>query len=161
MRIALSIILAACAAPAATGPSSRIERPPAAAQNVSVPPFGDVAIDDGAIVLMDHNTGDGHVHSITIARDLHASKTSWDDKPGSRAGVHTEDVTIDADERAKIQSWSTQLWQKAPAGKRTAPASPSSDYEWAIVMRRGDDVRVLQPPDEILEGITDWLDMHF
>jgi hypothetical protein len=132
-----------------------------------VPPFGDVSVEDGELKLMDHNNGDGRVHVMTVSRDYRGAKLSWADRPGPRTDVNTGTFPIDADERAQIQAWSQQIWQLAPSGRRSFPKLPDAKpYEWAIVMRRGDEVRVVEggasdtQPDRIEEAV-DFLDMHF
>lgn len=165
---------AACAQPvppaaighhAAPGPL-----PAANVRIVTVAPYGEITIDDGAIVLMDHGNGDQRVHVMTISRDYHGAKLSWDDLAGPRSDVRRGTFPIDSDERAYIQSWAQRLWQLAPEGRRSFPRPPGSGtppFEWAIVMRRGDEVRIVdggaepEEDSEPVEEMTDFLDMHF
>ncbi len=164
------VLAAACAKPpppAAIGHHSE-PVPAASVRTVSVSPYGEITIDDGALVLMDHNNGDQRVHVMTISRDYRGAKLSWDDRPGPRTGVERGTFPIDSEERAYIQSWSQRLWQLAPQGRRSFPrAMGTPPFEWAIVMRRGDEVRVVEggaEPDEDeepVEEMTDFLDMHF
>jgi hypothetical protein len=125
---------------------------------VTIAPYGDVAVDDGALELMDHNNGDGRVHVMTVSRDARGSKLSWADRPGPRT---------------ELRSWSQQLWALAPSGRRSFPHPASVDgkpaYEWAFVLRRGEEVRVVDggvstgpdPATDFIEGAVDFLDMHF
>ncbi len=174
MRTWLAITTAACASAAApTAPANHADRTTIAAiKTVNVPPFGDIAVEDGALELMDHNSGDERVHVLTVSRDSHGSKMSWADRPGARSDVKTGAVPISAEERDQIRSWSEQLWQLAPGGRRAFPKAPPDGkpaYEWAIMVRRGDEVRVIEGgastgPDtqpDIIEGVVDFLDMHF
>ena len=96
---------------------------------------------------------------------------SWDDQTGPPTEVRSKAFRIDPHERAEIQTWSEQLWPLARvgAGATSRPAAGGTlEYEWAIVLRRGDEVRVLdgsvasgtRQPDS-LENIVDFLDMHF
>jgi hypothetical protein len=174
IRIAIVALGVACGAPAAAPiPANRsvATAPVLLSRTVSVPEFGEVAIEDGALQLMDRGSGDGRVHVITVSR-AGATKSSWDDKPGSPVHVDTGAIVISGEERTQLRSWAEQLWQLAPGGRRsfsTSPPDGKPPYLWAIVVRRGDEVRMVDggaldgtstQPD-ILEGVVDFLDMHF
>src|SRR4051812_19232233 len=111
-----------CATPAAsTGPANvSMQRPPTSAPTeVTLRPFGVIKTEDGVIVLMDHNNGDKRVHVMTISRDFHGTKVSWNDVSGPPTEMRTDSFPISEDERGYIRSWSEQLWQLAPAGRRS------------------------------------------
>ncbi|HET9990666.1 MAG TPA: hypothetical protein VFQ65_19185 [Kofleriaceae bacterium] len=168
----LAAICASCAAPASAGPANHVAATPAAqAKAVTVPPFGDVTIEDGALVLMDRGNGDKRVHYMHISRDYHGTTLSHDDVAGAEPRRDT--FPIDGDERGWIKNWSDQLWRLAPHGRKSyAKVKPASGdfFEWAIVLRRGNEVRVIEgganasdkdPQPDLLEGPLDFLDMHF
>src|SRR5260221_11739977 len=105
IRIAIATV-AACGGPVRSTPANRVEATAGAkTKTASVPPFGDVSIEDGELKLMDHNNGDGRVHVMTVSRDYRGAKLSWADRPGPRTDVNAGTFPIDADERAQIQSW--------------------------------------------------------
>lgn len=140
---------------------------------VHIAPYGDFAVNDGDILLMDHNSGSLRVHVMTISRDFHGMKLSWADRPGPRAEVETADFPIGPDERQQILAWSSTLWGVAASGHVTLPHPPpdgTPPYEWAVVMRRGADLRVIEgaagqtvgdDTESAIEGAVDYLDMHF
>ena len=142
-----------------------------ATKTVKVAPFGDVTIEDGAIVLMDRGNGDKRVHFMTISHDFKGSTVSRDDVAGAKP--KSDSFSIDADERAQIKGWSDELWKLAPHGRKSYKKvrPPTGDFfEWAIVVRRGDAVRVIEggvngsgaaKQADFLESPLDFLDMHF
>ncbi len=161
----------ACSTPAANTPTNRSGSPVAKPFTISVSPFGEVAIDDGALELMDRGTGDMRVHVVTVSRDYRAAKASWSDRSGPRTDVKTETLALSNDQRDELRSWAEPLWQLAPGGRRSFARPPPDGkiaYGWAIVLRRGDEVRVIEggaegsePQPDIIEGIVDFLDMEF
>ena len=163
------LVLCGCGTAATTAaPANRA--PPPTAQTLSIRPYGDITVEDGAIVLMDHNTGDDRVHLMTITRDFHGAKVSWTDKAGPRADVRSATFPISPEERDQIRSWSQPIWQLAPGGRRAFPKVASDTaYEWAIAMRRGSEVRVIEggpssgsdPTTNAIDPAVDYLDMHF
>jgi hypothetical protein len=173
--LALAALLASCAAapPATTPANSTAEHTrPTKTVTVTVAPFGEIAIDDGALVLADRGNGDERVHYMTVSRDFHGTKRSRADKPGAPSGVQTGTFPIDASERDWVRSWIEAMWPIAPSGRRTFKKPPPDGptvYEWAIVMRRGDQVRIVEggpqsdadPAPDVTESIVDFLDMHF
>jgi len=174
IRIAIVVLGVACGTPAApSAPANRAAEtaPVSKLKTVTVQEFGEVAIEDGVLQLMDRGSGDGRVHVITISR-AGATKSSWDDKPGAPVHVITGSIQISDEERTQLRSWADQLWQLAPGGHRSyvgPPPDGTPRYVWAIVVRRGDEVRVIDggasggpsPQPDILEGVVDFLDMHF
>jgi hypothetical protein len=166
----LAVILSA--APAFGGPSNKTATAPTP-KTVTVAPFGDVTIDDGAIMLMDRGNGDKRVHFMTVSRDYKGSTRSRDDVSGPPSGERHDAFPIDADERAQLEGWTTKLWKLAPHGRKSyKKVRPKSGdfFEWAIVVRRGDDVRVIEGgvngsgaahQADFLESPLDFLDMHF
>ncbi len=175
LRIWLAIVtlgaLAACAPTASTAPVNRSGAPTSKPITLHVLPFGDVTIDDGAIQIMDRGTGDERVHVLTVSRDYRAAKASWPDRPGPRPEPKTDPLVLSNDQRGEVRSWLDPLWQLAPSGRRSFAKPPPDGkiaYGWAIVLRRGDEVRVIEggasgaePQPDIIEGIADFLDMEF
>jgi hypothetical protein len=169
-------LIAGCGAPATgtvTPPSnvsSKVE-PVVTTKPAHVPPFGDFDLADGEVVIMDHNSGDGRVHVLAISRDYLAVKRSWTEQP--RSEVTSVPVQISVDERRTIAGWADQLWPMAPNGRlslvKPPPDGTNPPYEWAVVLRRGGEVRVIEGGtggsndaiDTIIEGAVDFLDMHF
>src|SRR5262245_20636825 len=108
--------VAACSAPAASTALANTSvdgAPVSKTRTVNVPQFGDVAIEDGALQLMDRGSGDERVHVVTVSRDYRAMKSSWADRPGPRTEVRSDSFELSGDERAQIRSWSEELWQLA------------------------------------------------
>ena len=142
----------------------------ASSSTVTVSPYGELPIADGELVVMDHNSGDHRVHAVTLspAPDRPGSTLSWADRPGPRTEIRTDTVPLVAEQRDQIRYWSRQLWELAPAGRRSlekpAPPAGAAGYEWAAAVRRGDEVRVIDGgrsgPDWI-ESLIDFLDMQF
>jgi len=167
----LLLLLAACGAPAASTAIANSSDRPAAHRPlaVTIPPYGDVALEDGSIQLMDHNNGDQRVHIMNITRDFHGTATSWDDRPGVPTEMRRGTFPIDDDERAYIRTFSERIWRLAPTGRRTLPRAPGTNgYEWAVVMRRGDEVRAIdggtisdEEDSNAIDEAVDFLDMHF
>jgi len=167
--LTIAPLCAACHSPASL-PSPQEHRDDTLAQAVVVPPFGDLTIEDGALELLDHNSGDGRVHRLTVSRDFQGSTLSWADRPGPRSDVRVGTFPISPEERDQVRSWSEQLWRLAPGGRRSFPRAAGEGrpgYEWAIVVRRGAEVRVIDggaapaTDSELIEGVVDFLDMHF
>lgn len=177
MKRLVLLAIAACSAPAPVPvPANRVadRTPPATKKTVTFAVFGEIAIEDGGLVLMDRGNGDKRVHVMTISHDFHGTKKSWDDHPGPQTELRADAFPIDAEERDMIHSWLDPLWLLAPSGRRSftrAVPNGTDVYEWVIVLRRGAEVRIVDdlggPPadrddqPDMLEGVVDFLDMHF
>jgi hypothetical protein len=113
---------------------------------VKVSMFGDVAIADGAIHVMDGGIHGVQGHTLVIAA---TGAASWERRldgmrPSGKAGAGQ--VQLTADEAARVRGWADELWELAPAGKASfdQPIERGPPrWVWAIVLRRGDQVRVL------------------
>jgi hypothetical protein len=131
--------------------------PPAAPVNAGNPPstkpasahtamFGDVAIADGAIAIMDGGIHGVQGHRIVIDP---AGAATWERRldgmqPSGKAGKGA--FAPAADELARARDAAAKLWELAPQGRRSFSA-PIEDgpprWVWAVVLRRGDEVRVV------------------
>lgn len=85
-------------------------------------------------------------------------------RPAGRAGSGS--IQLDDDERRRLAAWSEAAWSLAPRGRASffgAPAAPPR-WVWAIVLRRGEEVRVLEgggvtfgdEPAEVADALA-WL----
>jgi hypothetical protein len=122
-------------------------KPPATApKTVKVPMFNEVSIADGAIHLMDGGIHGVQGHTVVLAA---TGSATWERRldgmqPSGEAGAGQLELT--ADEAAQVRGWAEGLWALAPTGK--ASFDPPIEqgpprWVWAIVLRRGDEVRVL------------------
>ena len=130
--------------------------------------FDDVAIEAGAIHMMDGGIEgvQGHTLVIPASGDATWARRLEGMQPSGKAG--SGKLALTADDTAKLRGWSDGLWQLAPKGKASFDM-PIGDgvprWVWAIVMRRGDEVRVLSggnmsPPDgapEPAKSALQWL----
>ena len=120
--------------------------PSALSKVVKVPMFGEVSIADGAIVMMDGGIHGVQGHTITIPATGHAT---WERRldgmqPNGKAGAGQLDLAVD--EANRLHGWVDGLWQLAPAGNASFDPPINNGpprWVWAIVLRRGDAVRVL------------------
>ena len=108
--------------------------------------FGDVSIADGAIVLMDGGIHGVQGHTLVIPG---TGDATWERRldgmqPIGKAGSGT--LALAADEATRLRTWADQMWALAPAGKKSydAPIEHGPPrWVWAIVVRRGDEIRFL------------------
>jgi hypothetical protein len=149
MKLVWVLALVACHDPA---PPPAAPPPPATPgpKTVKVPMFNDVAIEAGAIHLMDggiHGV-QGHTLVIPASGDAQWERRLEGMQPSGKAG--SGKLALTAAETSKLHGWSDGLWDLAPKG--TARFDMPIDtgvprWVWAIVMRRGDEVRVLSGGD--------------
>jgi hypothetical protein len=106
--------------------------------------FGDVTIDDGAVSIMDGGIHGVQGHTIVIDR---AGAATWERRldgmqPNGKPGKGT--FTPTADELAKVRAAANALWDQAASGHASFNAPIENGpprWVWAIVIRRGDEVR--------------------
>lgn len=108
--------------------------------------FNDVAIEAGEIHMMDGGIHGVQGHTLVISQGGNAT---WErrleglqpyGKPGSGK------LALTADEAAKLRGWADGLWDLAPKGSARFDMPIENGvprWVWGIVMRRGDEVRVL------------------
>lgn len=109
--------------------------------------FGTVSVADGAVAIMDGGTHGNAGHTIVAAPDGAATWARRIDsmRPDGVAGKG--DFELSADEHERLRVWADDVWDYAgpdstemfPPVEKGAPR-----WVWAIVVRRGDEVRVLQ-----------------
>ncbi len=142
--------------------------------SVTVPAFGTVDIADNTVEFMQRGTGAGRVQLLIVplSPPLKALKRSWADDDALPNDVREEPVVFTQGDRARLRRASEQLWKLAPKGTRTfAHPSEATDFQWAIVQRRGTSIRVIDggpmagdEPEELqnlLEFTLDLLAMQF
>ena len=71
---------------------------------MNVPSFGELTIEDGALMIMDRSSGSERVHLVTVLRDR-AVKSSWADRRWCDSSIATSDrawrpASTDRDARA-------------------------------------------------------------
>lgn len=116
-------------------------------KTIAVPMFADVSIADGAVHLMDGGIHGVQGHEIVVPASLDDApwKRRIDSlRPSGKANAGT--LGLDTHDRASFQQWADSLWQLAPRGKASFDgplAGGPSRWVWAIVLRRGAEVRVL------------------
>lgn len=143
--------------------------PSTTTKTVKVPMFSDVAIEDGAIHLMDGGIHgiQGHTLVIPASGDVKWERRLDGMQPNGKAGAGT--ITLTADEAKRLRGWADGLWKLAPKGSARFDGKDRSDiprWVWGIVLRRGDEVRVLSgggmsPPDNAVDpakSALEWLD---
>lgn len=142
--------------------------PPAGTKTVKVSMFGQVAIADGAIILMDGGIHGIQGHTLSVPS---AGATTWERRldgmyPNGKAGSGS--VELDAAELTDLRTWADGMWKLAAKG--SVSFDPPREHGvphwvWAIVLRRGDEVRVLDgggmsPPDNAPDPVKqalEWL----
>jgi hypothetical protein len=165
------LLLGAARGPAATGPPPREAKPPeATARNApaELTYFGTVAVLDGGLAVMDGGTHGVSGHTILLARD---GSATWERRVdgSSRAGrAGSGAFRPSADERALLARWRERAWVAAGAGAARIFPDPSEGpprWVWAIVQRRGKQLRVLEGAaiaplhgtPEAVQEILEWL----
>jgi len=130
--------------------------------------FGDISITDGAIMVMDGGIHGVQGHTLVIPA---TGDATWERRldgmqPSGKAGAGQ--LALAADEVTRLHGWADGLWQLAPNGK--AAFDPPIEHGpprwvWAIILRRGAEVRVLSGggiasptgvPDPAKDALT-WL----
>ncbi len=117
---------------------------------LEVPMFGEVTINDGELLLMD-----GGIHGVQGHR-LRVPPTgaaAWDRSvdsfhPSGKAGAG--ELVLTSEERATLKGSADALWELAANGQTSfdQPIEKGPPrWVWAIVLRRGDEVRVLSGGD--------------
>jgi hypothetical protein len=120
--------------------------PSGSMKTVKVSMFGGVSIADGAIAVMDGGIHGVQGHTLVIPASGNAT---WERRldgmqPIGKAG--SGQLALTADEATRWHAWADELWKLAPTGKAAFDAPISNGpprWVWAIVLRRGDEVRVL------------------
>ncbi len=148
---ALTILLALAATPSTMAAPGK----PSAPKTVKTSMFGDVAIDDGAIHLADggiHGV-QGHTLVVRATGDAKWERRLDGMQPHGKPGAGA--LSLTADETKQLRAWADKLWDLAPKGSASFDTDPRNGpprWVWVIVLRRGDEVRVLSggnmsPPD--------------
>lgn len=120
---------------------------PAKGKTVKTAMFGEVAIDDGAIQLADggiHGV-QGHTLIVPARGDAKWERRTDSMQPRGKAGSGTLKLT--ADESKQLHAWADKMWDLAPKGKASYDMDIKDGlprWVWVIVLRRGDEVRVLE-----------------
>jgi len=138
-------LVAACGReppPAPAAPVTRSTTP----LKVAVPMFDEVAIDDGAVLIMDGGIHGVQGHTLAIPA---TGAVQWERRldgmqPSGKAGKG--EFALTADEARRVAMWRDQLWKRAPTGNASFSPPPSEGvprWVWAIVLRQGDQARVL------------------
>jgi hypothetical protein len=144
--------------PATTTTTAKEPVMPRSTKPMTVKPamFGDVTIEDGAIHLMDGGIHGVQGHTIVVPPD--GTRVTWERRvdgmqPSGKAGNGTIDLM--RDELGRVRAWADAAWKLAPMGRKSFadPADGVPRWVWAIVVRRGDEIRVLDgggmsPPDD-------------
>ena len=120
--------------------------PLAEGKPVKLSHFGEVTIADGACALMDGGIHGVQGHTLVVEA---SGDATWERRldgmqPSGKAGSGR--FRASAAEKARLHNWSDQLWQLASGGKKSfdPPIEQGPPrWVWAIVLRRGDEVRVL------------------
>lgn len=108
--------------------------------------FNEVSIENGSIMMMDGGTHGVQGHTLTIPAK---GEATWQRRLDSLRPHGTEgsgQLALTAEEEAQVQTWAGDLWKLAPEGEaRFDPpvADGPPRWVWGIVLRRGDEVRVL------------------
>lgn len=113
---------------------------------VKVAMFDEVSIADGEIQVMDGGIHGVQGHTLVIPP---SGPTTWGRRldgmqPNGKAGTGKLELT--ADEATQLRGWADGLWQLAPSGQASFDAPINNGpprWVWAIVLRRGEEVRVL------------------
>jgi hypothetical protein len=114
-------------------------------KTVDVAMFGNVAIADGAIAIMDGGIEGIQGHTVVLPA---TGSPTWARRieglqPAGKPGEGT--LTLSSEEGARWRGWSDPLWALAPNGSASflTATSEGPRWVWAIVMRRGPEARVL------------------
>jgi hypothetical protein len=133
--------------------------------------FGVIALEDGELAAMDGGT---HGVSGHTARVLPDGSVRWErrvDSMGHDSNEGKGQVTLDAEERARLAGWAdaafelggpAKPWPLPPPAGSPPAVNPPPPWCWAVLVRRGDEIRVVQgdtwtgtPPK--LAPLLDWL----
>lgn len=127
--------------------------------------FGEVTLADGDVVIVDGGTHGVSGHTLAFRR---SGVVEWARRVGTmgpRGAVGAGTMTLDDATRATAAGWLDEAWVYAannPTPSTRAPGAPPR-WVWAIAMRRGDEVRVVErdpaiadPPAE-LSPLLDFL----
>ena len=123
---------------------------PSKSQTVKTAMFGNVTLDTGTIYLADGGIHGVQGHTLVVAA---SGDARWERRldglqPSGKAGVGT--LKLAADEAKQLVAWADRLWDLAPKGKASFDPDPKNGpprWVWVIVIRRGDEVRILQGGD--------------
>lgn len=153
-----ALILLLLAVPAAVAAES-----PVVAKTVY---FGDVALVDGEWTLTDGGTHGVSGHTVTVHPD---GSAVWDRRVDSlfpKGKVGNGSFAPTPAELKTLARWRKKLWKKAAAGtfkafgyERAKAPPPPPNWVWAIVMRQGSEVRVVEGSEDLAEAkpALDWL----
>ena len=126
--------------------------------------FGEILLDDGDVALMDGGTHGVSGPTVEARADGSARWARRVDSMAPRGTVGGGPLTIAPSDRGRLIAWVDAAWQRAgqPVGPTQGPPSGPPRWVWAIAMRRGDEVRVLEGgatgrPDAEIAPALDWL----
>jgi hypothetical protein len=161
----LLLALVVCVGLAADGEAAGGDR-----KRMKVGFFGEVETDGVALAVMDGGIHGVQGHTIVVRLD---DTATWERRldglqPSGRAGrgpLQLTDV-----ERRQLEAWSRAAWDAAgPSGRASFFVDPSQGpprWVWAVVVRRGDEVRLVEggaldrlggPVPPPLRPLLDWL----
>jgi len=114
---------------------------------VKVSRFGEVSLADGVIQVMDGGTHGVQGHTLVIPP---TGPVTWERRldgmsPNGKAG--TGQLELTPDEMTRVRGWADVLWRLAPSGEASFDPPIKNGpprWVWAIVQRRGEEVRVLR-----------------
>jgi hypothetical protein len=117
---------------------------------IAVPMFEKVVVPDGATMVMDGGIEGVQGHTVTVTAD---GRATWERRietmqPSGKEGSGAVPLT-EAD-RSSWATWRDGLWQLGASEKTDFNPPPSEGpprWVWAIVMRRGKEVRLLHGGD--------------
>lgn len=138
------------------------------AKTVKTSMFDEIAIDDGAIHLADGGIHGVQGHTLVVPA---SGAAKWERRldsmrPSGKAASGT--LKLSADEAKQLRAWADKLWDLAPNGTASFDTDLKDGpprWVWVIVLRRGEQVRVLSggniaPPKgapEPAKATLEWL----
>lgn len=131
--------------------------------------FGEVSIPDGALAVMDGGIHGVSGHTVVVGAD---GVATWERRldslqPIGRVGSGRFQLT--AEELSRVARWRDRAWETAAgerlffSGARADQPPPVPRWVWAVVVRRGDEVRTLEggsirPTEGAPDGVRDLLE---
>lgn len=119
--------------------------------------FGEIALADGDTVVVDGGTHGVSGHTLGVRA---SGTVEWARRVGTtgpRGAVGAGTTTLDDATRAQVTAWIDEAWIHAannPTPSTRAPGAPPR-WVWAIAMRRGDEVRVVERDPAIADPPTE------
>jgi hypothetical protein len=121
-------------------------------RSVKLTYFGDVEVADGELVVMDGGIHGVQGHTLRVAPD---GSARWERRveslqPSGKPGAGS--ARLSADEAGRVKAWGDAVWPLGGKSWYPPPDRGPPRWVWAIVLRRGDEIRALEggataPPD--------------